>query len=247
MVTSVCKQRGPDTGSQNFIREFYQFHKNACHAWYIKDINHQYTDASMAFLSRFLPAGSESATGLIDNIISPAPERDIQLMHDFEMQVITQQKEITLLTWNYFSDISNTKSFILNINPYPLNNGLSVLIFITDLADLNKKTDWLSALIPDRRAAAAGKCHQAPTFNPLAYVTEKEWEVAWLILCGCSIRWIARYFGIRSQAVYIKSRNVFMKLRVINQGEFIHLAEQHGWINIIPERFVSVSRVIRIG
>lgn len=233
--------------SQAFYQQFYLHHKNSCDAWYKKDANHIYVDASISFLSRFLPSGMNTVIGLDDTAITSVSERDIHLMYDFENQVMVQNKEIVLLSWGYFSDNNDVKSFVLRIQPYRRDENGGIIVYITDLFEENKRSEWFSSLI-----ASLPKTHPGVVkgnslyFNPLSCVTDKEWEVAWLIICGCSIRWIARYLDMRSQAVNIKSRNVYMKLRVFNKNGLLQMAQHYRWINVIPKRYISMSNLIRI-
>lgn len=233
--------------SQVFYRDFYQFHKNSCDAWYIKDANHRFMDASITFLSRFLPPDLTSVIGLGDDDVSGASVRDITLMHEFESLTMLQGKEIAILTWNYFTDCHDIKSFVLKMKPWHYSNGVGVIVCVSDLAAVNKKIDWLSCLVSGSLTIERTSLSTSSTFaDPLSYVTESEWEVAWLIICSCSIRWIASNFNVSVKTVEIKARNAYMKFSAFDREGLIKMAEKYGWINIIPVRFVSASNLIRI-
>lgn len=236
-----------DSRSQAFYRDFYQFHQHSCDAWYIKDTNHRFTDGSITFLSRFLPHSVTSVIGLCDEDIAIASSRDIHLVYDFESQVMIYKKAITLLVWNYFSDCNDIKSFILKMMPYQHDGKSSVITYVSDLFEINKNIDWLPSLIPGvSKTVPNGKIDYVVYVDPLSYVTEGEWEVAWLIICACPIRWIASNFDVSVKAVEIKARNVYMKMRVFNREGLLQMAMLHGWVNIIPKRFVAESNIIRV-
>ncbi len=236
-----------DVRSQVFLKDFYHFHKNSCDAWYIKDANHRFMDASITFLSRFLPPDLTSVIGLGDDDVSEASTRDIALMHEFESLVMSQDKEITILAWNYFSDLHDIKSFVLKMKPWHYSNGIGIMVYVSDLAAINNKIDWLSCLVfGSLKIEQSSISTSSPFSSPLSYVTESEWEVAWLIICSCSIRWIASNFDVSVKTVEIKARNAYMKLSAFDREGLIRTAEKYGWINIIPARFVSASNLIRI-
>lgn len=233
--------------SQAFLKNFYHFHKNSCDAWYIKDANHRFMDASITFLSRFLPPDLTSVIGLGDDDASEASTRDIALMHEFESLVMSQDKEITILAWNYFYDLHGIKSFVLKMKSWHYSNGIGIIVYVSDLAAINNKIDWLSCLVfGSLKIEQLSISTSSPFSSPLSYVTESEWEVAWLIICSCSIRWIASNFDVSVKTVEIKARNAYMKLSAFDREGLIRMAEKYGWINIIPARFVSASSLIRI-
>lgn len=233
--------------SQAFYRDFYHFHKNTCDAWYIKDANHHFMDASITFLSRFSPPDLTSVQGLSDADVSEASAKDIALMHEFESLVISQDKEIVILAWDYFTDCNEIKSFVLKMKPWNDVDRVGIMVYISDLAEVNKTIDWLSCLVSDSLAIDKMSMPTSSTFvNPLSYVTESEWEVAWLIICSCSIRWIAANFDVSVKTVEIKARNAYMKLSAFGREGLINMSDKYGWVNIIPARFVATSSLIRI-
>lgn len=233
-----------DVRSQAFLKDFYHFHKNSCDAWYIKDANHRFMDASITFLSRFLPPELTSVIGFCDEDVSDASARDISLMHEFESLVMSQDKEITLLTWNYFTDCNDIKSYILKMKPWHQSDGVGVIVYVSDLAEVNKKTDWFSSLIPEGEDNFNISNRQY--YTPLFYLTEKEWEVTWLLICGRTLKWISKYFNLTERSIENKVSNAYMKLRVSNRTELLSAAECFGWVNFIPERFVTYPSLIRI-
>jgi DNA-binding CsgD family transcriptional regulator len=236
-----------DIRSQSFFRTFYLFYKYSYKAWYIKDANHHYVDASLAFLSRFLPSDLTSVAGLCDADMTSASERDIKIMYDYESLVMDQGKEIIVLACKYFSGNNGANAFIIKMEPYPYGKRNGIMVYVFSLVEFSKKIEWLSSIITGVPSSCSkGESAEPTFFNPRPYVTDKEWEVAWLLICGFSIRWIAKYLNVRSQTVYNKSRNVYMKLRVFNKPGLTQMANKHGWINIIPERFTASPMLIRI-
>lgn len=236
-----------DVRSQAFLKDFYHFHKNSCDAWYIKDANHHFIDTSITFLSRFLPPELTSVIGLCDDDVSEASVRDIALMHEFESLVMSQNKEVTILACNYFTDLHDIKSFILQMKPWHYSDGAGVIIYVSDLVEVNKKINWLSVFIggssDDYNNAVLS---DFPRQEPLMYVTNKEWEAVWLVICGCSTNQIADFMNISSRGVEYKLSSAYIKLKVFNKSNLLYLAERFRWIELIPDRFVSASNVLII-
>lgn len=235
-----------DVRSQAFLKDFYHFHKNSCDAWYIKDANHRFMDASITFLSRFLPPDLTSVIGLGDDDVSEASTRDISLMHEFESLVMLQDKEIVILAWNYFTDFNDVKLFILKIKPWHHADGVGVIVYISDLTDVNKKVDWLSVFIGGDLDDLNNEVPMSGAEEPLLYVTNKEWEVVWLIICGCSIHQVAKFMDVSSRSVEYKLSSAYMKLKVFNKSNLLCTAEKLKWVNLIPERFLSDSNILRV-
>lgn len=236
-----------DIVSQSFYRDFYYFHKNLYDAWYIKDASHNFLDASSTFLSRFLPDTFTNISGLSDTIITGASEHSVRLMYNFEERVNLQKKELTLLASGYYTDKNAMNVFILTMHPYKYEECSGVFVFLYDLDSYHKKIDWRASVIHGANPILPGpETFPLKYENPLACVTEKEWEVVWLVLCGYSIRWVAEYLNIRSQAAHIKMRNAYMKFGVTNRKALLQMAAALNWLNFVPKRFVSEPALIRL-
>ena len=121
------------------------------------------------------------------------------------------------------------------------------MVFLADLAECNQRTDWFSSLLPG--ALPTRKRSSLITLSgqkALARVTPGEWETAWMIICGCSIRKIAAYKGVSPKTVENKARSVYGKLGVFNREGLLSAAEEHKWINRIPEKLISSPAIIRL-
>lgn len=211
--------------SQAFYRDFYHFHKNSCYAWYIKDANHRFMDASITFLSRFLPPELTSVIGLCDDDVSEASVRDIALMHEFESLVMLQNKKVTILVWNYFTDLHDIKSFIQKMKSWHYSVGAGVIIYVSALTEVNTKTDWLSLLFPGTQMKSfdIGSINDNYV-NPLLHLTESEWAITWLVICGFSLGKIAALIDMKSQSVDLKISHAYLKLGVSNREELFKKA-----------------------
>jgi|GEM_PF-2273348 Response regulator containing a CheY-like receiver domain and an HTH DNA-binding domain len=233
--------------SQAFLSDFYRFHQNSCDAWYIKDANHRFVDASITFLSRCSPPDLTSVVGLSDDDISEASTRDVALMHEFESLVMSQSKEITILTRNYFMDCNDIRSYILKMKPWYQSDGIGVIVYVSDLAEINKKTDWLSLLLPGLQVTTYDlKSFNDKCINPRVYLTESEWTIAWLVICGFSLRKISGFIDMKRQSVDLKISHAYLKLGVSNREELFEKARRNRWVNFIPDRFIADSNVIRL-
>lgn len=236
-----------DVRSQAFLKDFYHFHKNSCDAWYIKDANHRFMDASITFLSRFLPPDLTSVVGLGDSDFSIAPERDVSLMHDFESQVIESKRSLILFSYGYMCDKDKVKSFVMDIKPFTLSNESRVMISISELSRAHRKVDWLSPVLGINKISEIDRL--LPSYeneDPRVRLTESEWEVAWLLIYGCSIRGVARYLNVSTRTVQVRARSAYINLRVYDKNGLLKIADRYDWINFIPERFLTASSLIRI-
>lgn len=236
-----------DVRSQAFLKDFYHFHKNSCDAWYIKDANHRFMDASITFLSRFLPPDLTTVVGLSDSDVSDASSRDITLMHEFESAVMFEGKEITIFAFGYFNDCNDIKSFILKMKPWHYADEVYVIIYISDLFEINQRVDWLSLMVPGGKDISS-KTRTAVSYciNPRLYLTESEWTIAWLVICGLSLRHIATLIDMKRQSVDLKISHAYLKLGVFNRDGLLKMAHQHRWVNFIPDRFVTGFNIIRV-
>lgn len=230
--------------SQAFYRDFYHFHKGSCDAWYIKDENHHYLDASISFLSRFLTSPSYLIIGQTDRSVSVSSDSNIEIMHYFEQQIITGKKGFSLLTLDYFCDHNGVRCFILKMKPFRKSNDRGVIVYVYDLAKINKNLNWLSALT-ECKLQPSDQCEGdlMPVKNPLTYMTSKEWEVVWLLTCGCTVNGVAAFLNISSRSVEYKLSRVYMKLQVFSKNKLILLAEKWRWVDFITKRFISQKTI----
>lgn len=83
-------------------------------------------------------------------------------------------------------------------------------------------------------------------FNPLGKVTSKEWEVAWLIICDYSSRWIINYLNLSKKTVESKIKSIYQKLQVFDQGGLLRVARFYGWIRFVPEKFSSDTVILKV-
>ena len=232
--------------SQAFFRDFYLHHQHACDAWYIRDSTHVFTDASLPFLSRFVPSGIHSVCGLEGQDIFPSlTERDLVLLNDFERQASEHQRNITLFCGNVFSDRTGGNAVMARIMPF--RPGQGVLVRINDLASLYHRPDWLSAVLPGCGNAAvtdiASGAGDIPA--PDTVLTAREWETVWLVITGRPLRRIAELLGVRKQSLDIRLHNACRKLQLSGRHALLQTAARHGWINRVPGRLLPGTVLIR--
>lgn len=233
--------------SQAFYRDFYQFYKNSCEMWYIKDADHRYVDANITFSSHFLHDGLASVVGLDDKHISIASGRDINLMHDFEAHAIEHKKNITLFSYGYMCNKNKVKSFVINIKPFTLSNENMIMVLISELSYVDHRVDWLSKVL--RIDSHPNTERLFPSYeydDPRLILTESEWEVSWLLICGCSIRGIAKYLNVSAKTVQVRASNAYINLRVYDKCGLLKVAEKYNWINFVPESLLALPTLIRI-
>ncbi|SMG60332.1 helix-turn-helix transcriptional regulator [Cedecea sp. NFIX57] len=235
-------------GSQGFHQDFYRFYKEFSGVWYIKSADHYLMDTSLAFSARFFPQITPVA-GMTDQDVFAAPKHNIRRMHEFEKRTMASGKEMLLFSWGYFNDINGVKSFIVRLVPLLLEGNKCTLIFLIELSSLEQAVDWLPIIIPETKQEplniiGRGKfCGVSPT----SFLTEKEWVVAWLTVADRSNRWIAEYMKVSRQAIDQCLRNIYLKLNIADREELLHFSKLYGWLNIIPEQFVSEPTLLPLG
>lgn len=239
----------PHVRTQAFYRAFYQNHKRTSHLWYVKDDKHRYEDASFAFVSRFLPEGSSTVTGLHDKDICNAGPRGIRLMHKFEDEVLSKNKELVLFSRDYFCDNAEVNIFILYLKPLSYKDKKCVIVYLDDIFSIYHQAEWVTEVLTglSENFCPLYKIKRQAVTGLINLLTEKEWEVAWLMISGKSQRWIARHLGIRKQSIDNKIRSIYSKLNINNRDELVAEAGRYGWINFIPSRFLPSAPLIRIG
>jgi DNA-binding CsgD family transcriptional regulator len=240
MVMAVLDPMDLSAGSQDFHHDFYEFYKNHSGIWYIKSAGHYFMDCSIAFLSRFSPQITPVA-GMTDRSVFAAPEHNIRLMHEFETRTVALGEETVLFSWGYFTDINGVKSFIVRLVPILLAGNKCTLIFLTELSSLHQVTDWLPTVIPELKKASLNiiDSDRFTGVSPTSVLTRKEWVVAWLTIAGRSNRWIAEYMKVSRQVIDRHLSSIYLKLNLSNRDALLHLSGHYGWLNIIPEQFVS--------
>lgn len=77
-------------------------------------------------------------------------------------------------------------------------------------------------------------------------LTENEWEVSWLLICGFSIRGIAKYLNVSTKTVQVRASSAYMNLRVYDKCGLLKVAEKYNWVNFVPESFLALPALIRI-
>lgn len=221
------------TVTQGISHDFYRFHKQSDVFWYIKDAEHQFVDASNAFCSLFLPASTLDSHDYTDIQLFPASAAKVQLMQDYEKEVLSLKRSIHLFTWRYYMTKGELTGGIVKIQPFSQNHTIS---YFTKISDAFEILNWSDLILSDERPDKDIP-FDLTYFNgssPYDFLTERDWEVAWLVAIGKSQRWIASYFDIKHQAVDRKLNSVYMKLRVFDKDGFLTLVKAHGWLNYVP-------------
>jgi DNA-binding CsgD family transcriptional regulator len=248
MVMAALDPMDLTARSQGFHQDFYRFYKEFSGVWYIKSADHYLMDTSLAFSARFFPQITPVA-GMTDQDVFAAPEHNIRRMHEFEKRTMASGKEMLLFSWGYFNDINGVKSFIVRLVPLLLEGNKCTLIFLTELSSLNSSVDWFSAVVPGLKDCSqqADSSDMFTGISPVSVLTEKEWAVAWLTIAGQSSRCIAKYLHVRRQNIERCLSSIYMKFKITNRESLLYFASVYGWLNLIPERFVSESVLLFLG
>lgn len=236
--------KDPNGRSQVLYRDFYRHHQQSCNAWYIKDENHVFIDASITFLHRFLPSGLSSVTGRTDaDIHLSSPAQDLAMMADVERQVMMSGTDMSLFSWDFFCDGKGINAFIIKVKPFERVDGKGVIIYICDVTPADMTSDWFSTVTKTASDAKDETSEHVVNLAPagLSRLTEREWTVAWMFISGKSLRWIAGHFGIRKSSVDNTLRNIYRKLSVPGKEALLYAAGKYGWHSLIPKKYQPTS------
>lgn len=236
--------------SQAFYRDFYQFHKNSCDAWYIKDANHRYVDASITFLSRFVPSERKSIVGLSDRDLILRPESDLNLMLNFENQVLASGNPLKLLTIEYFRDTHKNRCHIVELHKTGKCERSNILFFIRDLK--LEQHNIISVFFPGALSDVQIKSELSDVISrysgvmPQERLTAVEWDTVWILIAGMTVREAAVFFNVSRKAIEKRLSNVYFKLRIFNFKQLQYVASKLNWIQFIPDVINNHESVIHI-
>lgn len=236
-----------NVGSQAFCWDFYHFCKNSYEMWYIKDANHNLVDASFAFFSRFsLLKVTAVNLSSIQNALFPSGQGELA-MRTFEKQVILENKEMLIYTCGYLRDPNGCNSFILKINKMYCSGLEYMVVNVIDVASYDSINEWIPYLFTDVRINNSDvQLKNFKKVTPLALVSQEEWDVAWLLICGYTIREIAVILNFNKSTIESRINNVYMNLQVVNKTGFLRVAKFYGWIRFVPDRYSSEPFLLRI-
>ncbi len=160
---------------------------------------------------------------------------------------MVHERSVILFSYGYMCDKDNVKSFIISVKPFTLAEDTMVMVLISELSCVNNKLDWLPAVAGINIISSRDLLLPSyKDFDPRSVLTENEWEVAWLLICGCSIRGIARHLKVNVKTIQVRSRRVYMNLRIFDKHGLLEAADMYNWINLVPESYVATSSLIRI-
>jgi two-component system, NarL family, nitrate/nitrite response regulator NarL len=80
-----------------------------------------------------------------------------------------------------------------------------------------------------KEAARKGAMRGLPSDNPLAELTNREWQVLSELIAGHSNKQIGRTLGLEEITIKIHLRNVYRKMNVSNRAQAVRVALQSGW------------------
>lgn len=233
--------------SQAFYRDFYHFCKNSCEMWYIKDANHHLVDASFAFCSRFSLL-NVTATNLssMQNSLFPSGQGDLA-MRAFEKQAILQNKEMLIYTCGYLRDSDGCNAFILKMNKMYCSGLEYTFVNVIDVASYDSINEWIPYLFTDMKINDSDvQLSNFRKVTPLTLVSQDEWDVAWLLICGYTIRDIAVILNFNKSTIESRIDNVYMNLQVVNKIGLLRVAKFYGWIRFVPDRYSSEPFLLKI-
>lgn len=226
-----------DVRSQAFYKDFYHFHKNSCDAWYIKDANHCYVDASLTFASKFMPHVKEPLQGSKDINLLSIPYKYTQIMHRMENEVIVNNNAFSVYAYNYFC--KDNLFYRLDMLPFFHHNHVNVLVSVESVFDRIMPVQLLGEFITFDEVSNTLDYSPYYDLDPVYSLSPLEWEITWYMLIGYSQKQIASMLSIESRKVEKITSRVYMKLRVFNIQRLRIVASTFGWLYRIPSRFID--------
>lgn len=228
----------PPSRSQDFYLNLYQCFKSSPLLWYIKDAEHHFLDASNAFINDFFLAPRTAQFPFRDAKLLNFEQREV--LHDAELEVLSSGTEKKFLSTKVFRNKFNMISFFMTISPVVINEKLCTLTILKSLADCYDEVASLNFTLIERDGCDMENMpHQFviddfKEINPQELISDKQWEVAWLIIAGLTFKEIAKFLNVSQQAVTERARNMYANLRVFNVEGLKFVARCYSWIDLVP-------------
>lgn len=227
--------------SLSFIQHFIGHEE----PWYIKDSLGRYVLASYSYCDLYgcdfsLMHGKKDKDIAISNEIFP-----LNMISKYEKKIFKTNSVFYTLECNYFHSPHSLTAKIFILKSFSFNGEDGVIVHIRGMEDINLSRVFLSRFgmkIRSSRPIDMTLSHPLDFYesiNPMEVATEKQWEVAWLVLTGMSYRDISNKYEQSITSVVNKLNGFFEKIDVNSYENFIAIGEYFGWINYIPQKFFS--------
>lgn len=239
----------PPSRSQDFYIDLYQCFKTTPINWYIKDAEHRFVDASALFIKNFFPSSLKSPVSFPASDYKLFTRNQRSVLHEVESLALDTGAERHYFTSRLFKDACSSTSFFLMVIAVLFNNEICTLNVVRALNDSYEDISLVTQSVflrnnPDINDLSLECAENVPSVNidiedfrdvdPLDYISHKQWEVAWFLICGATMSEISRILGISHQAVTKRARNMYHKLRVFDAEGLKYVARHYSWVDKAP-------------
>lgn len=231
--------------SQDISSYFLNHFLNQPHPWYIKDEQSKYIISNQS-VSKLYGIDDFNLNGQTDKdlgILTPCFQ---MFNYECERRVINNNREVSALILDKFNGEVHLSPRIFTIQPFNFGKKMTIT-FVSPLCQINVNASMESLINPDLDCKKISPLSLDRPLNEYAYInplkegklTEKQWEVAWLVLIGFSYRKISRIKKIAPKNVSALSSKAFENLGVYSLNEFLFVGSYYSWLDYIPPSLLN--------
>lgn len=231
--------------SLSFIQHFIEHEE----PWYIKDSLGRYVLASYSFCELSGLPFSKIKGKTVSQLLTKKSCISLE-QSKYENYALNDNGTVYSLEVGYFNcdDFLSVRFFI--VKPFKHLSESLTITYIRKPEGINFSTIVhgrvgikSDASLIEKPLSKISIC-QFQTFNPMEEVTEKQWEAAWLILCGLSVSDVAKMNHTSTTAVKSKLNAMYAKLNVFSKNDFIYIANYYDWICYIPRSLLLCEKSV---
>jgi DNA-binding CsgD family transcriptional regulator len=232
--------------TQGFQQDFLRYHTEYGQPWFIKDQHLRYVTVSRSFrilygLPEFYPIAGKTDQDLSFPTVL-VPEQHAL----FEQDVLLNRNAFDTLEINYFNTSYQLTPYRCRRAPFVSDDGVYGVHGLFSRQDGNfvkffllNQLDIMCNGLASEPARVVDVLSNVKDIPPTAILTDKEWEIVWLILNGLSHAEIAVLMDVSVIYTKKRSRDAYTKLKVFYQDIFIHVGQCLSWEEYFPERFIQ--------
>lgn len=225
--------------SLSFVQHFIEHEE----PWCIKDSLGRYLLASHSFCDLYRVSFND-IHGLRDDELVGLNQLFV-LPDSYSALAMEKDCIVHSLETNYFNSSGKLSIKLFISKPFYYLNDRGVIVYIRRPGELSISEVVFSRLgIRDKRSKPNAFALSRPLeyfsqVNPKGCLTEEQWEIGWLILAGISYRDLAEFKAVNIKTITKLVNVIFEKLHVNCFNNFVFIGGVHGWINLIPSKFLS--------
>lgn len=213
--------------------------------WYIKDEQSRYVIANQAVLKLYGIDGHD-LYGHTDKELDILTSCFQNFNLESEQFVRNDSRERSALILNYFNGDINLSPRVFTIQPFYFGK-LMTITFVSAISAINVNEIMESLInqyvdmVKTSLLSLDRPLSEYAYINPLTdeRLTEKQWEVAWLVLLGFSYRKISKLKKIAPKNVCALLSKAFENLGVYSLNEFLFVGNHYSWLDYIPPSILN--------